>query len=104
MLVNYPQDLINLRLYTLVTAGFLHGSLSHLIGNMIDIFIFGRVVERKLGFIKTSLVYFGSLLIKKVDSFSRLPYESTVRLETEACLTSEFGMGSGEPSPYGRPR
>ena len=29
--------------------------------------------------------------------------QSTVQLETEACLTAEFGMGSGDPSPYGRP-
>ena len=39
-----------------------------------------------------------------MDSFPRFPYKSTVQLETEACLTSEFEMGSGEPSPYGRPK
>ena len=39
----------------------------------------------------------------KLDSFPRFPCKSTVQLGTEACLTSEFGMGSGEPSPYDRP-
>ena len=62
-LVNYPSDLLQFRFYTLVTAGFLHANLSHLIGNIIGIFIFGRVVERKLGFYKTFLVYFGALII-----------------------------------------
>lgn len=28
---------------------------------------------------------------------------STVHPETVACLTAEFEMGSGEPSPYDRP-
>src|SRR3989344_3623942 len=64
--INYPTDLLDLRLYTLATAGFLHVDLSHLIGNMIGIFIFGRVVERKLGFFKTLLVYFGALILSSL--------------------------------------
>ena len=64
--INYPTDLLDLRLYTLATAGFLHVDLSHLIGNMIGIFIFGRVVERRLGFFKTLLVYFGALILSSL--------------------------------------
>ena len=62
-LINYPSDLLDFRYYTLITAGFLHANLSHLIGNIIGIFIFGRVVERTLGFYKTLIVYFGALII-----------------------------------------
>jgi membrane associated rhomboid family serine protease len=62
-LVNYPSDLLSHRYYTLITAGFLHANLSHLAGNMLALFIFGRVVERKLGFFKTALIYFGALVI-----------------------------------------
>ncbi|MBW2970639.1 rhomboid family intramembrane serine protease [Candidatus Woesearchaeota archaeon] len=62
-LINYPADLLNFRFYTIVTAAFLHASLTHLLGNMLGIFIFGRVVERKLGFSKTMVVYFGALVI-----------------------------------------
>lgn len=64
--VNYPDDLIGLRLHTLVTTGFLHGDLSHLFWNMLGIFIFGRVVERKLGPLRTSFVYFGALIISNL--------------------------------------
>jgi len=62
-LVNYPSNLLQLKFHTLITAGFLHANLGHLIGNIVGIFIFGRVVERKIGFFKTFLVYFGSLVI-----------------------------------------
>lgn len=63
-LMNYPQDLIHFgRFYTLITSGFIHANLLHLFGNMLAIFIFGRVVERKLNFKKTSLIYFGALII-----------------------------------------
>ncbi len=66
--INYPSDILNLKFYTLITAGFLHANLTHLFGNMLGIFIFGRVVERKLGFFKTFLVYFGALIISSLLS------------------------------------
>jgi membrane associated rhomboid family serine protease len=65
-LINYPSDLINLRFQTLITAGFLHANLSHLIGNMIGIFIFGRVVEKRLGFFKTMMIFFGALALSSM--------------------------------------
>ena len=72
-LINYPADLLNLKFYTLITAGFLHANLSHLIGNMIGIFIFGRVVERKLGFFKTMPIFFGALILSSLfDSLIHL--------------------------------
>ncbi len=39
----------------------------------------------------------------KVDSFLSFPYMSTVQNRTEAFLTAEFEMGSGEPGSYDRP-
>ena len=66
--VNYPSDLINLRLHTLIISGFLHANLAHLLGNVLGIFIFGRVVERKLGIKKTALIYFGALIISGIFS------------------------------------
>lgn len=68
ILINYPADLISLRLHTFFTAGFLHADLSHLFGNMLAIFIFGRIVERKIGSLKTALVYFGALFISSLFS------------------------------------
>ncbi len=67
-LINYPKNLIDLKLYTLITSGFLHANFYHLIGNIIGIFIFGRIVEKKLGFFKTFLIYFGALIISNLFS------------------------------------
>jgi membrane associated rhomboid family serine protease len=61
--ISYPSDLTSLRLHTLITSGFLHADLSHLLGNMLALLVFGRVVERRLGPFKTMLVYFGALVI-----------------------------------------
>ena len=62
-LISYPSDLLTFRFHTLITSGFLHADIFHLLGNMLGIFIFGRVMERKLGFFKTFLIYFGALII-----------------------------------------
>ena len=61
--LNYPSDIFTTRSYSLITAGFLHANLSHLLGNMLALFIFGRVVERTLGTLKTSFIYVGALLL-----------------------------------------
>jgi membrane associated rhomboid family serine protease len=67
-LIAYPSDLLSTRVYTLITAGFLHANITHLLGNMLVLFIFGRVVERKLGLGKTFLIYFGALIISGIFS------------------------------------
>jgi membrane associated rhomboid family serine protease len=64
----YPADLFSIRAYTLITSGFMHASWEHLLGNMLALFIFGRVVEKKLGYAKTALIYFGALIISGVFS------------------------------------
>ena len=66
--ISYPSDFLGARAYTLLTSGFLHASWSHLLWNMLAIFIFGRVVERKLGFLKTNFIYFGSLFVSGIFS------------------------------------
>jgi len=67
-LMHYPSDLFSVRAYSLITSGFLHASLEHLLGNMLALFIFGRVVERKFGAAKTALIYFGALIISGIFS------------------------------------
>jgi len=66
--INYPSDLFSLKFYTLLTAGFLHANLTHLLFNMLALFIFGRVVERKMGSLKTAFIYFGALIISGMFS------------------------------------
>ncbi len=45
------------KLYTLITSMFLHGSLYHLIGNMIYLHVFGSSVESRLGRMKYLALY-----------------------------------------------
>ncbi len=67
-LANSSSNLINFQFYTLITSGFLHAGISHLLWNMLGIFIFGRIVERKLGYLKTAFIYFGALIISNLFS------------------------------------
>lgn len=66
LFVSYPTDILSSRFYTIITSGFLHASISHLFFNMLGIYIFGRVVERKLGQNKMILVYGSSLIISNI--------------------------------------
>lgn len=67
-LVSFPSDIISGNIHTLITSGFLHGDIYHLLGNMIGIFLFGRIVEREIGSKKTILVYFLALIISNIFS------------------------------------
>lgn len=58
-----PEHLYSLDFFPIVTSWFVHGSLAHLFGNMLFLFIFGRVVERKFGAAWTLLIYFISAII-----------------------------------------
>jgi rhomboid family protein len=53
-----PSDLYHLRLWTLVTALFLHSGLLHLVGNMIFLFVLGRTLERVTNTKKFLTVFF----------------------------------------------
>ena len=67
-LINYPKDLLSTHAYTLITAGFLHANMGHLFGNMLALFIFGRVVERTIGSWKIGILYFAALIFSGVFS------------------------------------
>ena len=63
----FPSDLLEpQRWFSFITSGFIHSSWAHLAGNMFILFIFGRVVERKLGSMKTALIYFVAMIISSV--------------------------------------
>ena len=68
-LVLYPSDLINpVRWFAFLTHGFLHVNLTHLFGNILALFVFGRIVEKEIGPKKTSIVYFSALLFAGIFS------------------------------------
>ncbi|MFT4309274.1 MAG: rhomboid family intramembrane serine protease [Candidatus Woesearchaeota archaeon] len=66
--IMYPTDIISSRIYTIITAGFMHGSISHLIGNIIALLLIGRIVAREFGNNKTLIIYFSSMIIAGIIS------------------------------------
>jgi membrane associated rhomboid family serine protease len=48
--------------WRLLTAGFLHGGLFHLLLNMYALFFLGRMIEPALGHVRFAALYFASLL------------------------------------------
>ena len=63
MVVLYPGNLLQGKFWCLLTSGFLHSSKTHLALNMLGVFVFGGIVERHLGFLKTMFIYVGALFI-----------------------------------------
>jgi membrane associated rhomboid family serine protease len=72
------ENLLKGRVWTLITALFLHGDLSHLLGNMIFLFVFGNTLEREVQAQKT----LGVFLLGGVLSFllSAFFYDPTIPL------------------------
>ena len=53
-----PNNIMNVdRLYTLLTSIFMHGGISHIVGNMLYLFIFGDNIEDRFGHIKYLVIY-----------------------------------------------
>ncbi len=57
-----PSDLYNFNIFSIISSMFLHASFKHLTGNMIFLYIFGRIVEKEFNN-KMLWIYFGSGLI-----------------------------------------
>lgn len=52
-------NLLKGRVWTLVTALFLHADILHLAGNMLFLFAFGNALEKEAGAAKTFIAFFG---------------------------------------------
>jgi len=57
--------------YEVITSGFLHGSLGHLLVNMFVLFFFGIVVEQTLGINHYLALYFTGLAFSAIPSLLR---------------------------------
>ncbi|HPS19797.1 MAG TPA: rhomboid family intramembrane serine protease [Candidatus Omnitrophota bacterium] len=51
------------RWYCVITSGFIHKDMSHLLFNAVGILIFGSVAEKRFGFFKTLFIYIGALAL-----------------------------------------
>jgi len=58
-----PSDVINFNIIPILGSWFMHANWLHLSGNMLFLFILGRVVEKEFGTAKTLYIYFGSAII-----------------------------------------
>ncbi|MFH1642046.1 MAG: rhomboid family intramembrane serine protease [Nanoarchaeota archaeon] len=64
--IGTTRGFLNLDFPPLIGSWFFHASVFHLFGNMLFLFILGRVVEKELGGPKTLLIYFGAAIISTV--------------------------------------
>ena len=64
--------------YRLITAGFLHAGLFHLLTNMLSLWILGTILEPALGSWRFGLVYFVSLLCGSFGALLMSPDSITV--------------------------
>ena len=66
--VLYPkQFLAGESIWTLITAGFLHSSVAHLLGNLYFLYIFGDNVEDHLGKARFCLVYLCAIAVSSLS-------------------------------------
>ena len=59
-------NLLNGRVWTLVTSLFLHADILHLVGNMIFLYAFGNALEKEVGTEKTFLAFFAGGIISLI--------------------------------------
>ena len=62
------QTIRNNTWYELITSGFLHGGLTHLLFNMITLLFFGLVKEQTIGQEHFLILYFKGLLASSIPS------------------------------------
>lgn len=52
--------------HVIITSSFLHGDLPHLIFNCLSIYVFGNLVEKRIGVLRTYMVFFLSSMVSSV--------------------------------------
>lgn len=67
------EEILGGQWYRIFTSMFLHGSMGHLVGNMITLFYLGNIVEKELGHFKYFILYF---LSGTVGAFASLWMQS----------------------------
>ena len=84
---NDPYGLGSHQYWRLLTAGFLHASLLHILFNMLSLWFVGRVLEPAIGRLNFTAIYFSSLL---AGSFGALLFQPDV--PTLGASTAIFGI------------
>lgn len=58
--INYEYITVNHEYRRLISYMFIHADFEHLVGNMVALFLFGKLVEQRLGSLRMAIIYFGS--------------------------------------------
>ena len=67
-MIFYSGNIIRGNYWSIAVSGFLHSGWTHLGWNMLAVFIFGRIVQRRMGFWTTLFIYFGALILSMIFS------------------------------------
>ena len=67
------SNLLHRRMWTLVTALFVHANVLHLLGNMIFLFVFGNTLEKSVGARTHLAIFFTGGLVSFILSLLFLP-------------------------------
>ncbi len=51
------DDFLSMNIKAFITAGFMHASIFHLIGNMVSLFVIGSALEKETGHIQFGIIY-----------------------------------------------
>ncbi len=66
--LNYEYFKLNKEYGRLLSSMFLHSGFEHLFGNMFALYMFGSTVERKLGSLRMTIIYFASGIVSGLIS------------------------------------
>lgn len=58
--INYEYITVNHEYRRLISYMFIHANFGHLAGNMVVLFLSGKLVEQRLGSLRMAIIYFGS--------------------------------------------
>lgn len=54
--------------YLIITSGFIHADLMHLLFNMFTFYFFGFRLEQSIGSLNFTIIYFGSMIISNIST------------------------------------
>ena len=89
-----PSSFMEGKVYTIVTAMFLHSSFAHIFFNMVAFFLLGSSLEKELGRTKYLLVYFlGGILGNLVMLVPFLYTPDTIGVGASGAISALVGLG-----------
>lgn len=76
---------------TLITYQFLHGGVGHLLANMVALFVFGGVVEDRLGHVRFAVLFLGSGIVAALLQGAMFPESTTALVGASGAIGGVMG-------------